>query len=221
MTYNQWTFVSCSSGDMKSKIRCLHSQALVKDLFQAVDCQLHPASWTCGRARECCHTSFIQALISFLRVLPQDLISSQRSHFPVLSPWGSAYESEADTDAHIQVALVIKNLSANEGDIKDAGLIPGLGRSPGGGYSNPLQISCLENPMDRGAWQHTVHGVSKCWTWLKQLSMHAHRFSEHSTQSNPKKNIRGMSIEGHFTRNLTNICQNLSTWLRTKTEKLS
>ena len=52
-----------------------------------------------------------------------------------------------------QVAVVVKNLSANAGDIRDIGLIPGLGRSPGGGHGNPLQYSCLENPWDRGAWQ--------------------------------------------------------------------
>ena len=50
-----------------------------------------------------------------------------------------------------QVALVVKNPPANAGDIRDMGLIPGLGRSPGGRYDNPLQYSCLENPMDRGA----------------------------------------------------------------------
>ena len=50
-----------------------------------------------------------------------------------------------------QVALVIKNPSANSGDIRVTGSIPGLGRSPGGGHGNPLQYSCLENPMDRGA----------------------------------------------------------------------
>ena len=49
-----------------------------------------------------------------------------------------------------QVALVVKNLPANAGDVIDAGSIPGLGRSPGGGHGNPLQYSCLENPMDRG-----------------------------------------------------------------------
>ena len=52
-----------------------------------------------------------------------------------------------------QVALVVKNLPANAGNRKDMGLIPGLGRSSGGGRGNPLQFSCLENPMDRGAWQ--------------------------------------------------------------------
>ena len=60
-----------------------------------------------------------------------------------------------------QVALGSKESACNTGDIKDAGLIPGLGRSPRGGRGNPLQYSCLENPMDRGAWWATVHGVSK------------------------------------------------------------
>ena len=51
-----------------------------------------------------------------------------------------------------QVVLVVKNLTANAGDLRDVGLIPGLGRSPGEGNGNPLQYSCLENPMDRRAW---------------------------------------------------------------------
>ena len=57
---------------------------------------------------------------------------------------------------------------ANAGD---AGLIPGVGRSPGDGNGNPLQCCCLENPMDRGAWRATVHGVTKCGS---QLSDRAH-----------------------------------------------
>jgi len=55
----------------------------------------------------------------------------------------------------------VKNLPANAGDMRDAGCIPGLGRSPGGGHDNPVQYSGLENPMDRGAWWATVHGVEK------------------------------------------------------------
>ena len=57
----------------------------------------------------------------------------------------------------------VKNPPANAGDTGDVGLIPGLGRSPGGGNGNPLQYSCLENSMDRGAWWVTVHGVTKSW----------------------------------------------------------
>ena len=63
-----------------------------------------------------------------------------------------------------QVVLVVKNPLANAGDTRDAGLIPGSGRSPGGGHRNPLQYSCLENPMDRGAWRATVHRVTKSQT---------------------------------------------------------
>ena len=65
-----------------------------------------------------------------------------------------------------QVALAVKNPPANAGDARDAGLIPGLGRSPEEEHSNPLQYSCLENPMDRGAWWATVRGVAKSWTGL-------------------------------------------------------
>ena len=56
--------------------------------------------------------------------------------------------------------LLVKNLPANAGDIRDAGLIPGSRRSPDGWYGNPLQYACLENPMDRGAWWVTVHRVT-------------------------------------------------------------
>ena len=56
---------------------------------------------------------------------------------------------------------MVKNLPMNAGDQREVGLIPGLGRSPGGENGNPLQYSCLANPMDRGAWQATVHGVTK------------------------------------------------------------
>jgi len=65
------------------------------------------------------------------------------------------------------VALVLKNLPANAGDVRDTGFISGLRRSPGGGHSNPLQYSCLENPMDKGDWQATVHSVTKSQTQLK------------------------------------------------------
>ena len=63
---------------------------------------------------------------------------------------------------------MVKNLSVNAEDAGDAGSIPGLGRSPGGGHGNPLQCSCLENPMDRETWWATVHGVAKNRTRLKR-----------------------------------------------------
>ena len=60
-----------------------------------------------------------------------------------------------------EVALMVKNLPANSGDIRDMGLILQLGRSPGGGHGDPLQYSCLQNPTDRGAWRATVHGFAE------------------------------------------------------------
>ena len=71
------------------------------------------------------------------------------------------------------VGFVVKNPSADVGDVRDMGSIPGSGRSPGGGHGNPLQYSCLENPMDRGAWRATVHGVAKSRTQLNWLSTHS------------------------------------------------
>ena len=59
---------------------------------------------------------------------------------------------------------VAKNPPANAGDVRDKSLIPGLGRSPREGHGNPLQHSCLGNPMDRGTWWATVHRVAKSWT---------------------------------------------------------
>ena len=59
--------------------------------------------------------------------------------------------------------LVVKNVPAIAGAAGDLGSIPASGRSPGGGSGSPLQYSCLENPMDRGAWRATVHGVTKSW----------------------------------------------------------
>ena len=65
------------------------------------------------------------------------------------------------------MVLVVKNLPASAGDVRDRGSIPGSGRSFKGGHSNPLQYSCLENPTDRGTWWATVHRVAKSWTRLK------------------------------------------------------
>ena len=72
-----------------------------------------------------------------------------------------------------QVALAVKNSPTSAGDIRDAGSIPRLGRSPGGGNSNPLQCSCLENPRDREAWWAIVHRVTESRTQLSTLACSA------------------------------------------------
>ena len=69
---------------------------------------------------------------------------------------------------------MVKKPAANAGDIREVGLIPESGRSPGGGNGNPLQDSCLENPMDRGDWRAIVHRVTNSWIQLKQLSTAQH-----------------------------------------------
>ena len=74
---------------------------------------------------------------------------------------------------------MVKNLPVNAGDARNAGLMPGLGRSPGEGNGNPLQYSCLENPMDRGNQQVTVHGAAKSRTCLNNI--------QSKGQMNPKE----------------------------------
>ena len=69
------------------------------------------------------------------------------------------------------VAQLVKNPPSNAGDTKDTGLIPGSGKSLGEGNGNPHQYPCLENAMDKGAWQATVNGVTESWT---RLSAHAY-----------------------------------------------
>ena len=72
-----------------------------------------------------------------------------------------------------QIALVVKNPPANAGDAGAMGSFPGSGRSPGGRHGNPFQYSCLENPMERGAWRAMVHKIANSQTRLKRLSTHA------------------------------------------------
>ena len=101
-------------------------------------------------------------------------------HFPQWSSVFSPHRAVCDRRVFpaivwaSQVELVVKNPPVNAGDIRDAGSIPGSGRSLGGGHGNPLQYSCLENPMDSGAWWATVHRVTNSQTQLKRLSTHEH-----------------------------------------------
>ena len=95
---------------------------------------------------------------------------------------------------------MVKNLLANAGDTRDTGLIPGLGRSPGGGHGNPFQYSCLENPMDRGAWQLQSIG-SQTFRNDKQFSMHTHRTINWD--------YSGLYIANHFS---LSACERLLKW---------
>ena len=77
------------------------------------------------------------------------------------------------------MAIVVKNPPPNAEEVRDLGSVPGLERSPGGGHGNPLQYSCLENPMDRGAWWAAVHRVAKSWTRLKK-TLYAYTLKKYS-----------------------------------------
>ena len=104
-----------------------------------------------------------------------------------------------------QVVLVVKNPPANAGD---AGFIPGSGRSPGGGHGNPLQYSCLENPMDRGVWQVTFQGSHR--VGLKRLRMYLQPLAIPSYVDNAFRELSPLT--GHW--NVTKgSCNNLKWWL--------
>ena len=79
--------------------------------------------------------------------------------------------------------LVVKNPAANARDTRDVGLIPGSGRSPGGGHGDPHQDSCLANPTDKGAWWATVHRIAESQTQLTRLHTHAQRGMEGFTKT--------------------------------------
>ena len=117
-------------------------------------------------------------LLKILRLLDENKSLNEEGMIHFLKHWLLSLFSLIYTDIYgaSQVALVVKNLPANvnAGDRRDLGSIPGSGRSPGGGHGHPLQYSCLENPMDEGAWQATIHRVAKSQTQMKRLSKHAH-----------------------------------------------
>ena len=91
----------------------------------------------------------------------------------------------------------------------DTGLTLGLGISPGGGHGNPLQYSCLENPMDRGAWWDTAHRVTKSWTHLTQLCMHTQMSTNMETNQSPTlyhpRSMKHISVKSKTTKFLYSI----------------
>ena len=110
-----------------------------------------------------------------------------------------------------QVALVVKNPHLPVQEIWDVNSIPGSGRSPGGEHGNPLQYSCLENPMDRGAWRATVHSITKSWTWRKQLSTaHYHGRSRAHSQTKLHWNTVLFHPEIHPCRSALTVVEDFS-----------
>ena len=89
---------------------------------------------------------------------------------------------------------MVKNLPANPRAVRDVGLLFGLGRALGGGNGNPLQCSCLENSMVRGAWWATVHGFSKSWTWLSDFHFPENRGSYQSNALWPMLSVQLSSV---------------------------
>ena len=91
---------------------------------------------------------------------------------------------------------MVKNPPANTGGMRDKGPIPGLGGSPGGGHGNPLLYSCLENPMDRGAWRAAVHGVAKSRNDLETLHTYLVAQSRLTFYESMDCNLPGPSVHG-------------------------
>ena len=148
--------------------------------------------WGCGGKRTLMHCwwecKLVQLLYKivgmFLKRLKLETLYELAKNRTSNSTYGCFFKESKNTNLKqythsyraSQVVLVLKNLPANAGDVRNVGLIPGLGRFPGGGHGNPLQYSCRENPIDRGAWWATVHRVAKSQIQLKQLSSAMHSY---------------------------------------------
>ena len=138
------------------------SPPLLLLLFKICICRI------CHTSREICNI-YKHCFITDNKVYPHvsstqgNIWTSARplevSHMPFSNGKPSLYPRMNHCADFSQLVLVTKNLSVNAGDIGAMGTIPGSGRSPGGGHGNQLQYSGLENPLDRGAWQITVHGI--------------------------------------------------------------
>ena len=134
-----------------------------------------------GHRAQCPHRSatrqslvIFQILFHFSCSVIPNTSRQIRNSFFVFCFWQST-----DLFRASQVALVVKNLPANAGDVRDVRSVLGSGRSPGGGHGNPLRYSCLENPMHRGVWRASVHGVTKSQTQVKRFSTHTQFSIQH------------------------------------------
>ena len=109
------------------------------------------------------------------------------------------------------MGLVVKNPPASAGDLRDSSLVPGLGSSLRGGHGDPLQYSCLKSLMDRGAWQATVHGVTKSCTVLKRLSTHTYRHAHTHTGTHTHRHTHMLINRSHrcYPSLLASLCVSL------------
>ena len=106
------------------------------------------------------------------------------------------------------MVLVLKNPPANAGDVRDKGLVPGSGRFPGGGNGNPLQYSCPENPMDRGAWWAIVCGVAR--SDMTEAAYHAFMHAKKDVETFIQAHLRIITWETVFQKALRTIAPNRS-----------
>ena len=123
----------------------------------------------------------------------------------------SGTENQHKSCGASQVALLVKNTSANAGATGGTRSSPGSGKSPGGGYRNPLQYSCLENPMDRGAWGTAVHGIEKSLTWLKRLK-HTCTHKPCDLDQNSRNKPEEFKLKNACILNVHNRSMNLYCW---------
>ena len=99
---------------------------------------------------------------------------------------------------------MVKNLSANAGDMRNVGSIPGLEKFPGGGHGNPLQYSCLENPMNRGAWCGVLHGVTESQIRLTDATTtNGERYSMTNANHTQQRNKSDVKVKSEAKRILT------------------
>ena len=127
-------------------------------------------------------------------------------------PYGSCYAA-VSVRTGLPWWLTGKESACNAGDTGVAGLFPESGRSPGGGHGNPLQYSCLENPVHRGAWRATVHRDPKSQTWLKWLSTHTHSTRQPQEWRPPGFLLSwGRSLEGEQSGTVGSFPKSWETW---------
>ena len=130
----------------------------IQQYESAIGIHMSPPSWTSLPPPTPSHPSRLSQNTGL-----SCLCYTATSHQLSVLQYGNVYVSKpiAEFIPHFPSPTVVKNQSANTGDVRDVSLIPGLGRSPGGGHSNPLHYSYLENPMERGAWRVIIHRVTK------------------------------------------------------------